>query len=180
MTGQRVETWPQTVEEFDGLIEATQHELIHFAFYRLGSKDDAEDVVQDVYVQAFRDRKERRHVARVRSYLFRMVGNRCLDLLRHRSRQLGDPAANEPDADESLLSWVDARERAETLSRLLVSIPEREAEVICLRAYSELSFAEIAEAVGSSVPTVKSRFRYGLEKLRRLCRDERLREHELS
>jgi RNA polymerase sigma-70 factor (ECF subfamily) len=54
------------------------------------------------------------------------------------------------------------------MTRLLSRIPEREAEVIRLRAWSELSFAEVAEAVGASVPTVKSRFRYGIGRLRRL------------
>jgi RNA polymerase sigma-70 factor (ECF subfamily) len=61
-----------------------------------------------------------------------------------------------------------AREEARELARLLGQIPEREAEVIRLRAWSELSFAEVAVAVGAAVPTVKSRFRYGIEKLRRL------------
>ena len=42
-----VEAWPQTIGEFDRLIEATKDELVHFAFYRLGNRDDAEDVVQD-------------------------------------------------------------------------------------------------------------------------------------
>jgi len=55
----------------------------------------------------------------------------------------------------------------ERLNRVLDSIPDREAEVVRLRVHSELSFAEIAIAVGVSVPTVKSRFRYGLDKLRR-------------
>ncbi len=61
-----------------------------------------------------------------------------------------------------------ASERAHELGRLLDQIPAREADVIRLRAWSELSFAETALAVGASVPTVKSRFRYGIEKLRRL------------
>ena len=56
------------------------------------------------------------------------------------------------------------------LLRLLEGIPEREAEVIRLRTFSDLSFAEVAAVVGASVPTIKSRFRYGIEKLRRvLC-----------
>jgi RNA polymerase sigma-70 factor (ECF subfamily) len=51
---------------------------------------------------------------------------------------------------------------------LLDQIPESEAEVIRLRAWSDLSFAEVAVAVGAAESTVKSRFRYGIEKLRRL------------
>ena len=179
MAAPPLESWPQTVDEFDSLIEVTQDELVHFAFYRLGNKYDAEDSVQDVYVHAFRDRHKRRHITGVRAYLFRMVGNRCLDVLRARARHKGDPVTDEPQTDEDAFSSVDARERAATLRRLLMSIPAKEAEVISLRAFSELSFAEVAEALRSSVPTVKSRFRYGIERLRRLLQQERVREHEL-
>src|ERR1039457_6420051 len=83
----RIESWPQTIQEFDRLIEATQDELVHFAFYRLGNREDAEDVVQDIYVQAFRDREKRRNITDVRPYLFRMTANRCTDFLRARSRR---------------------------------------------------------------------------------------------
>jgi len=162
------EQWPQTITDFGRLIEATQDELIHFAYHRLGNQQDAEDVVQDVFVEAYRDRAKRRHITAVRPYLFRMVGNRCIDLLRSRLRR-----GTEPIVEESLSTEGDAfsslaeREQWEEMNRLLDAIPAKESEVIRLRSLSDLSFAEIAKAVGSSVPTVKSRFRYGLDKLRR-------------
>jgi RNA polymerase sigma-70 factor (ECF subfamily) len=162
-----IESWPQTVEAFDRLVEATQDELVQFAFYRLANQADAEDAVQDVYVQAFRDRVKRRHVTEVRPYLFRMVRNRCTDVLRARSRRPGQSAGEGIGTDDTLSAMV-ARDEARKLGRLLDQIPEREAEVIRLRAWAELSFAEVAVAVGAAVPTVKSRFRYGIEKLRRL------------
>jgi RNA polymerase sigma-70 factor (ECF subfamily) len=163
--------WPQTIDEFDRLVDATQDELVHFAFYRLGNQADAEDVVQDVYVQAFRDRALRRHVTEVRPYLFRMVRNRCTDVLRGRSRSSRQPAEALVDTDDTLAAMM-AREEANEFARLLQAIPEREAEVLRLRAWSELSFAEIAIAVDAGVPTVKSRFRYGIDKLRRLLQKE--------
>ncbi len=163
----QIVSWPQTIDEFDRLVDATQDELVHFAFFRLGNQADAEDAVQDVYVQAFRDRAKRRHVAEVRPYLFRMVRNRCTDVLRARSRKPGQAADRMAVAGDALSAMV-AREEASEFARLLEQIPEREAEVIRLRAWSELSFAEVAIAVGAAVPTVKSRFRYGIEKLRRL------------
>ena len=163
----RIDAWPQTIEDFDRLVEATQDELVHFAFYRLGNRADAEDAVQDVFVQAFRDRAKRLQITEVRPYLFRMVRNRCTDLLRSRSRRSGEPA-EDPAAPGDTLSEVLAREEASRFARLLSRIPESEAEVVRLRAWSELSFAEVAVAVGAGVPTVKSRFRYGIDKLRRL------------
>jgi RNA polymerase sigma-70 factor, ECF subfamily len=163
----RIENWPQTIDGFDRLVEATQDELVQFAFYRLGNQADAEDVVQDVYVHSFRDRVKRRHVTEVRPYLFRMVRNRCTDILRARSRESSRITEETIGAGDTLSAIV-AREAAGEMARLLDQIPEREAEVIRLRAWSELSFAEVAVAVGASVPTVKSRFRYGIQKLRRL------------
>ena len=164
-------SWPQTIDEFDCLVQATQDELVHFAFYRLGNQADAEDVVQDVYVQAFRERAKRRHITEVRPYLFRMVRNRCTDLLRARPRNSGR-ALEELTATADTFSALAAREQASEFARILGQIPEREAEVIRLRAWSELSFAEVALAVGAPVPTVKSRFRYGIDKLRRLLNQE--------
>lgn len=163
----QIESWPQTVNDFHRLVVATQDELVQFAFYRLGNQADAEDAVQDVYVQAFRDRVKRKHVIEVRPYLFRMVRNRCTDALRARSRRPGQSEEEVIGADDTLAALV-ARDEARELARLLGQIPEREAEVIRLRAWSELSFAEVAVAVGAAVPTVKSRFLYGIEKLRRL------------
>ncbi|HXK00767.1 MAG TPA: RNA polymerase sigma factor [Verrucomicrobiae bacterium] len=163
----QIESWPQTIGEFERLVEATQDELVQFAFYRLGNRADAEDAVQDVYVQAFRDRDKRRNVTEVRPYLFRMVRNRCTDVLRARSRKPAGPADQATGAEDTLADML-AREEAGEFARLLDRIPEREAEVIRLRAWSELSFAEVAVVVGAAVPTVKSRFRYGIDKLRRL------------
>jgi RNA polymerase sigma-70 factor (ECF subfamily) len=166
----QIETWPQTIEEFERLIEATQDDLVNFAFHRLGNQDDAEDAVQDIYVQAFRDRTKRRHITEIRPYLFRMTGNRCIDLVRARVRRPAEPLTDTVAAGESTFLLVAAREQTSTLLRLLEDIPEREAEVIRLRAFSDLSFAEVAAIVGTSVSTVKSRFRYGVDKLRRvLC-----------
>jgi RNA polymerase sigma-70 factor (ECF subfamily) len=163
----RIESWPQTIAEFDRLIEASQDELVHFASYRLGNREDAEDVVQEVYVQAFQDREKRRSITDVRPYLFRMTGNRCTDFLRARARRPSEEAADIADND-NLFDSLAAAQRMAGLRSLLDQLPAREAEVIRLRAWSELTFAEVAIAVKSSVPTVKSRFRYGVERLRKL------------
>jgi RNA polymerase sigma-70 factor (ECF subfamily) len=165
----RIENWPQTIPEFNRLVEATQDELVHFASYRLGNRQDAEDVVQDIYVEAFRDREKRRDITDVRPYLFRMTGNRCTDFLRVRSRRPKEEAMDAAGSDNLFDSLAEAQ-RIARLRSLLDRIPAREAEVIRLRAWSELTFAEVAIAVKSSVPTVKSRFHYGVEKLRKLLR----------
>ena len=157
--------WPQSVAEFDALIEATQHRLVGFAYCRLHSLADAEDVVQDVYVQAFRDRARHRNIEDVVPFLFRMVANRATDLLRKRNRQAKLPAGTG--------SAAPGNGYEQQMEGLLDRLPARQAAVIRLRIYGELSFDAVARSVGCSVPTVKSRFRYGIQKLRRTLERER-------
>jgi RNA polymerase sigma-70 factor (ECF subfamily) len=173
----RIDRWPQTAGEFDRLIEATQDELVQFAFYRLGNRSDAEDAVQDVYVHCFQQRVKLRSIADVQPYLYRMVRNRCTDLLRKRKCRESAPGL---EARNDALADLLAREEAAQFARLLNEIPEREADVLRLRAWSNLSFEEVAAAVGAPVATVKSRFRYGIEKLRRLLLMEGGHEDERS
>ena len=164
--------WPQSVAEFEDLVEAVQDELVHFAFCRLRSLEDAEDTVQDVLVRAYLEREKRRGVTGVRPYLFRMVANRCTDILRQRQRaerrrDPSDPAdlAGCPGAEPAV-------DRLEKIERLLTHLPQRQAEAIRLRVFGCLPFAAIAEAVGVSLPTIKSRFRYGVERLRGILTKE--------
>jgi RNA polymerase sigma-70 factor (ECF subfamily) len=63
-------------------------------------------------------------------------------------------------------------DRLGEIERLLTRLPSRQAEAIRLRVFGCLPFATIAEAVGVSLPTIKSRFRYGVERLRGILTKE--------
>jgi RNA polymerase sigma-70 factor (ECF subfamily) len=170
------QNWPQSIREFEALVEALQDRLVHFAFCRLGNIQDAEDVVQEVFVRAYAHREKLKNISWVAPYLFRMAGNRCTDMsrkLKHAAAPLDESGAAEvPDSQNNAFEIVSALKEQRRIEDLLGCLPGREAEVIRLRVFAELSFAEIAVAVGSSVPTVKSRFRYGLEKLRKVVTRE--------
>jgi RNA polymerase sigma-70 factor (ECF subfamily) len=152
--------WPQSVADFDALIEATQRRLIQFAFCRLRSLADAEDVVQDVYVQAYRDRERHRDVDNAVPFLFRMVANRSTDLLRKR---VGHAEVCPTQVERAVDCSADSAEHQQWIDTLLARLPARQAAVIRLRIYGELPFDAVARSVGCSVPTVKSRFRYGIQ-----------------
>lgn len=65
-------------------------------------------------------------------------------------------------------SEPELREEYERIAGLLATLPEEQAEVIRLKTADSLTFARIAEITGSTEATVKSRFRYGIGKLRKL------------
>lgn len=170
------EHWPQSTTEFEALVDAHQDELLNFAFCRLHNLADAEDIVQDVLVQAYVEREKHKKIARVRPYLYRMVSNRCTDVLRKRRRswrllnRVGAqdlPAAQDPEP-----APVEGSLRRRQIEELFSKLPSRQAEVMRLRVFAGLPFRAIAEAVGASVPTIKSRFRYGAERLRSILSKE--------
>lgn len=163
--------WPQSVAEFESLVETLQHELVHFAFCRLHNLQDAEDAVQDVLVRAYLDRGKHKAVTNVCPYLYRMVSNQCVDLLRKRKRNvpLDTAEANAlPAGPAGSPDWELAAERSRRIEALLSELPSRQAEVIRLRTSGGLPFQAIAEIVGASVPTTKSRFRYGVHRLSKI------------
>jgi RNA polymerase sigma-70 factor, ECF subfamily len=96
--------------------------------------------------------------------LFRMVANRSTDLLRKRKHQ-PQPAGQVPRPDPSTA-------RLRDIEAVLGRLPARQAEVVRLRVYAELPFESVALAMNCSVPTVKSRFRYGIQKLRKILKQQ--------
>lgn len=169
--------WPQTRGEFERLVEAFKDRLVRYAYRRLSNLHDAEDVAQEVLVRAYTDRARHKKVKHVSAYLYRMASNRCVDLLRRRKRSgvsLEEVEVLKIPANNPIGSEVAAA--AEELCRiesLLSRIPRRQAEVIRLRVFDELSQREIAAVLGWPLATVKSRMRYGLEKLRKIIIEER-------
>jgi RNA polymerase sigma-70 factor, ECF subfamily len=129
----------------------------------LGRREDAEDVVQDVFMALVRSRERLANVSDLTAYLFaslRRAAGRCA-LRRARSPQ-ASPAAifdavapTEPTAPDCL-----------RLQQAIRALPSEQREVIALKIDGELTFAQIAQIIGVSINTAASRYRYALSKLR--------------
>ena len=170
--GEWTAPWPQTAAEFEPLIVMYQDRLVRYAFRRLGDLQDAEDVAQEVFVKAFVQRSELNAVNCATAYLYRMTSNLCTD--RGRRRRLDITPIYDvnpelmPNKDISASQQAIAKQELKRAEDLLARIPDEQAEVVRLSVLDELSAKEIAEMLGSSIATVKSRLRYGLDKLRRV------------
>lgn len=162
--------WPQSRDDFEAFVNLFLDRLVRIAFHRLGSMEEAEDVVQDIFVKAYADRVKLRRVRRVGPYLYRMVANACIERRRGRRvlslEELGPEDL--PDRQSEVQEQMAAAEFIQRIEQLLRRLPERQAEVIRLKVLDQFTFAEIAEIVGCGLPTVKSRLYYGLQKLRRI------------
>lgn len=161
--------WPRTRAEFAALVETYADRLVRYAFRQTGSLHDAEDIVQDVFAKAF-DGNTKRIVSAVGPYLYRAVGNACVDFLRRRNRAA--LFCEEVGADELLAAAkgpsaaAQAAEELLRIDRLLRQLPAEQAEAVRLRVFDELSLNAIAELTDCSINTVCSRLRYAFAKLR--------------
>ncbi|MBU2669644.1 RNA polymerase sigma factor [Actinoplanes bogorensis] len=143
----------------------------HRAAVLLGAGDDADDVVQEALVKAYRQLSRYRGESGFRPWLLAIVANETRNLHRSRRRRDGlalraaavtEPLRDEPDPADTVL----ARDRRERLVRTLKLLPERDQEVLVCRFLLDLGEQETATALGVPKGTVKSRTARALGRLR--------------
>ncbi len=144
--------------------------LFRTALLLLGSRPDAEDAVQDVFVALVRSRHGLEKVGNLRAYLFSALRHAAArrSVLRKRDRSVALTDVPEPAAAEA--RQTDA-EQSHRLEQALQTLPVEQRELIALKLDSGLTFAEIATLLGISPNTAASRYRYALEKLRSLLKE---------
>jgi RNA polymerase sigma factor (sigma-70 family) len=156
---------------FEVLVDRYRGRLLGFCRGILGSNEDAEDVLQEVFVAAHDAIMADEREIHVRPWLYRIARNRCLNhLRRHR------PETNGP-LDEHLhdngVTTADEAERRQELRDLVAGIralPETQRNALLLRELEALSYDEIAASLDTTVPAVKSllvRARISLARARR-------------
>ncbi|MEA3208715.1 MAG: hypothetical protein QOE70_1772 [Chthoniobacter sp.] len=146
--------------------------LLLFARQWVPSVADAEDVVQTAFVKFWRRQPD----ARPEHYplLFAAVRSTALDLWRRnerRARREADPSGDLVREDEPFFdAGLEPREDAVAIDAALRRLPPAQREVLVLRVWGGLTFAEIAANLDESINTVASRHRYALEALRRILK----------
>lgn len=148
------------IEQLAEWIDKWQEQLFRYAFYRVGNRSDAEDVVQDAFLKIASTTTP---ISNPKAYLFRIVSNGCVDSLRQKS--LLQPLQERIPAT-SYSEEMEAQEEFKRIERLLSRIPEQQSEVIRLHIHAGLKFTEIAEMLEEPATTIKSRFASGIEKLK--------------
>lgn len=147
------------------VIEDNLDYLVRFAFFRLEDKDEAEDIVHEAVLRFLELNSNEIKPSGLKMYLFRITYNLCHDALRNRSKR-NLPLEN-IDIPELTEDETPDYDEAERLNVILNGIPERDAEVIRMNVIDELSFVEISRILSLPPSTVKSRFKSGMDKIRK-------------
>ncbi len=150
------------------LYEKYKDDLLGLAVTLLRDRTEAEDVVHDVFVSFARTAGGFTLSGTLKGYLSTCVANCARDRNRLRSaRDVGLDAAEDMETDsDDPAEYAVGSEEARRMQEVLGRLPYEQREIIVLHLHQEMRFREIAEALGVSINTVQSRYRYGLEKLR--------------
>lgn len=169
---------------FDEIIDLFGPRLYGYLYRLCGSRDDAEDLLQELFLRVVRTIDRYEHEGQLEAWLFRIATNLVRDRFRrakrtpvHRSLdvedgdgrpqatwtgELADPATASPSDD------VERREDVDRMQRALGELPRREREAVMLRHFSQLSFAQVADVMCTPLGTALARVHRGLAKLRKL------------
>lgn len=158
---------------FDRLVDEYAPRLHGFFRRMCGDVPDVEDLVQEVFIRVVRTIGDYQERGRFEPWLFRIAGNLARDRFRRESTGLrlvsdgdGDAMRSIVDRTEPRSSALEKSEDSDRLQAAMQKLPEAEREVVLMRHYGELSFAEIAELTNAPLGTVLSRAHRGLGKLR--------------
>lgn len=166
-------------EALASLVERWKQPLVNFLFRSLPDAEEAEDSALQVFAQLWKSASRYQVSARFSTFIFTIARNLYLNELRRRSRhpavsldeshdeENGPGIRQVPDAGQVPASDVLQREElVAKISEALADFPEKQRTAIVLCRDTDLSYEEIAEILGTSVPATKSLIHRGREVLR--------------
>lgn len=169
------------VRAFERLVARYEKPIWNFIRRYVRDAATAEDLLQEVFLRVVKSADEWRGAAKFSTWLYTIARNLTIDQARravHRNAASLDAERNVGESKTTTLhdriastdrradQIVGDREVKRRIDDAVAALPPDQREVFLMREVMEMPFAEIAAAVGASEPTVKSRMRYALEKLR--------------
>ena len=160
---------------FDVIVERHRRSVYQVCYRFVGNHEDASDLSQETFVQAWRGLRGFKGQAQLSTWLYRIAVNMCLN----RVQREGAPNGNDrgrwlrghdrPKIPAPASSAASAPRPCGGRSR---SCPNKQRATLILRAYQELSHREIADILGSSVGAVKANFFHALANLKKILGSE--------
>ena len=161
-------------DSFEYLVKLHEKNVYNLALKLLKNREDAQDAAQDAFLKAWINLKSYRGESKFSAWLYRLTYNTCLDLLRKAKK--GEVISLTTDDEEEKVSDIrdDAispeertikKEEQKTVREAVEALPEEYRQIIIMREFTGLSYSEIANAMGISEGTVKSRLARARQRL---------------
>lgn len=160
----------QLLAELERIVAERQDWLFRFAYMRIGIREDAEDVVQEVLLGVFRILRETERLVNVEQYLIKSISNACNDYFRQKPMAVVsiEDAVHIPASD----SDKHIHDEFVRINKMLDTLPPEQAEIVRLKCYDDLTFKQVGELLDISEGTAKSRYRYAILHIQKTLRQQ--------
>lgn len=157
---------PSKQDDWRRWLEEHAPKFLLFARQKARSEADAEDLVQEAVLES--SNRQGDGAPPALALVFATIHRRAIDLARREDRRVGrELAATQPPQESWFDSSVEDRELKQVIESAMSRLPEIYREVITLKVWGGLTFAEIGGALEIPTNTAASRYRYGLAELRK-------------
>ena len=161
---------PKAASGWDQWLAQQAPRLLLFARQQARCEADAQDLVQEAVVESWR--RQSNGVPPPLGCVFATIRRRAVDLARSVDRRSDREDSLYREASQDWFdSGVEDRERNRLIQQAMNNLPDLQREVVTLKVWGGLTFAEIGEALDIPANTASSRFRYGLEELRKTVKE---------
>jgi RNA polymerase sigma-70 factor (ECF subfamily) len=165
---------------FEELVRKYQREIYHLACRIVHDAEEAKDMAQQTFLQAYVHIRNFRHQSQFRTWLFRIAINQCYNFLKSR-KKFGDPVdsqdlnvAGEDNPQEGLL----AAEERRRLYAALELLPAKQRAVLTLKLERGLSYQEISQELGGTAGAARVNYCQAVKTLKKYLRTEE--NHEVA
>ena len=166
-------------DAFEQLLLEHQKNVYNLCYRMAGNPDDAMDLSQETFLQAWRCLDQYQFASAFSTWLYRLCSNICIDFLRRRRRQQTVPLTFEdadgeeqtyavPDAQPLPEEQVELKLTRETLAAAMAQLLPEHRAVLQLRVVNEMSYEQIADVLDIQIGTVKSRLSRARNQLKKI------------
>lgn len=162
------------IAAFEMLFRTYYQSLCNYAYTFVRDREEAEEVVQNVFTNVWEKRDNLSIHTGVKPYLYAMVRNACLNLLKHekiKQQHAAMEIAVGERSSESVARTVEASELEHRIVEAMSKLPEQCRLVFKLSRFEDLKYAEIADQLNISVKTVENQMGKALRVMREQLKD---------
>lgn len=165
--------WDGTEDTFRKVFDDCYENLCRYAFTIVKDFDQAEDIVQTMFMKLWEKRGELDITTSVRAYLFRSVYNQCINQLDHKViKTKYDASVRVQAGRDEQQPDVFPEELENNIRKAVEALPPQCRSIFMMSRYEELRYSEIADRLGISVNTIQNQVSKALKLLREALKDQ--------